>query len=87
MTKLITNQERILKAKDLIQQARELPFDPKAVFMDIGYVAKVKDLLRQAKDLVKFIPFSPSADSETKQTTKEIFKQIEETEKDLLHRA
>jgi ABC-type Na+ transport system ATPase subunit NatA len=87
MTKLITNQERIHKAKDLLLQAKEIPFDPKAVFMDIGYVAKVKDLLRQAKDLVKFIPFSPSADSETKQTTKEIFKQIEETEKDLLHRA
>jgi hypothetical protein len=46
----------------------------------------VKDLLRQAKDLIKFIPFSPSADIETKQTTKEIFKQIEETEKELLHR-
>jgi hypothetical protein len=86
MTKLITNQERILKAKDLLQQARGIPFDPKAVFMDIGYVAQVKDLLRQAKDLVKFIPFSPSADSETKQTTKEILGQIEETEKELLHR-
>jgi hypothetical protein len=87
MTKLITNQERILKATDLIREAREIPVDSNAVFMDIGYVAQVKDLLRQARDLVKFIPFSAGADNETKLASKEILLQIEETEKELLHRS
>ena len=87
MSKLIKNEERLKIAVELIQQAREYPVDPQAVFMDLGYVAKIKDLLRQARDLVKFISFSPSADNETKLTAREILKQIEETEKELLHRA
>ena len=86
MTKLITNQERILKARDLIRQAREIPVDPNAVFMDIGYVARVKDLLRQAKDLIKFIPFSPSAEERTKLDTNDLLKKIDDTEKELLHK-
>jgi len=86
MSKLIKNEERLKIAVEWIRQARELPLDPRAVFMDLGYVAKVKDFLRQARDLVKFIPFSPSADSETKQASREILTQIEETEKELLHR-
>lgn len=87
MSKLITNQERILKAKDLIREAQEIPVDPNAVFMDIGYVARVRDLLRQAKDLIKFIPFSPSANNEMKQIAGDILKHINETENKLLHRA
>jgi hypothetical protein len=87
MSRLITNDERLKKAVDLIRQARELPTDSRAMFMDIGYVAQVKDLLRQARDLVKFIPFSAGADIETKLVSKEILQQIERTEKELLHRS
>ncbi len=86
MSKLIPNQERILKAQELIQQVRQLPVGTDSAFLDLGYVAQVKDLLRQARDLVKFIPFSPSADDETKQTAKDLLKKMEETEKELLHR-
>ncbi len=87
MSKLITNEERLKKAADLIEQARQFPTGSNNTFLDLGYVAQVKDLLRQARDMVKFIPFSPSADTGTKQTAKQLITQLEETEKELLHRA
>jgi len=86
MSRLITNEDRLKRASVLIQQARQLPVGSDNTFLELGYVAQVKDLLRQARDLVKFIPFSPSADDDMKRATKELLRRLEETEKELLHR-
>jgi hypothetical protein len=81
MSCLITTEERLKKANELIQKARQLPAGIAGTFLDLTYVAQVKDILRQARDLIKFIPFSPSADVETKQTVKNLMWEIEETKK------
>lgn len=86
MSRLIPNGERLKKASELIRQARDVPTGSNGAFLDLSYVAQVKDLLRQARDLVKFISFSPSADAETKQKTRDLIRDLEETEKVLLRR-
>jgi hypothetical protein len=85
MAKVIPVAERVHKAEELIQQARQFPVGTNSAFLDLDYVAGVKDLLRRARDLVKFIPFSPSADAETKAASKSILKKIAETDTELLH--
>ena len=72
MSRLIPAAERILSARALIQQARELPVPPEHGKNDFSYIAQVKDLLRQARDLVKFIPMTPSASVEMKEEVKKI---------------
>ena len=55
MAKLIPAAERIVRARKLIQQARELRVPAEMGKWDLSYIANVRDLLRQAKDMVKFI--------------------------------
>ncbi len=86
MGRLIPNQERLQKARELVSRARGLPAAAEGAFLSLSYVASVKDLIRQARDLIKFIPFSPSADAATKQSASELLKQLEETEIELLHK-
>ncbi len=86
MSRLIPAAERISKARALIQQAREVPVPAEGGRGDFSYIAQIKDLLRQAIDLVKFIPKSPSATDEMKEDVKGIYREAEETEKGLLHR-
>ncbi len=80
----ITTQERMAKARQLIQQARDLPPSTELGWQDFSYVAHVKDILRQARDLVKFIRFSPSASVEVKQEALELTAEIERAEKEIL---
>lgn len=84
MAKLIPAAERISRAFDLIQKARDYPVPPGTSRFDFSYVAQVKDLLRQAKDMVKFIPNSPSATPEMKADVKKIFTEANQVDKDLL---
>ncbi|MGE5073378.1 MAG: hypothetical protein ACM3MF_08120 [Anaerolineae bacterium] len=84
MARLIPAAERIRRARDLIQQARELPV-PAEGRSDFSYIANVKDLLRQARDLVKFIPKSPSTTDEMKADVANIYEETERVEKELLH--
>ena len=56
MAKLIPAAERIIRARALIQKAREFPIPPEGGRNDFSYIANVKDILRQARDMVKFIP-------------------------------
>lgn len=69
----------------MIQQARELPVPAEGGRSDFSYIAKVKDLLRQARDLVKFIPQSPSATDEMKEEVKKIYQEVEQVDRELLH--
>ncbi len=86
MPRLIPAAQRIGRARALIQQARHLPAPAGGGWDHFSYVAQVKDLLRQARDLVKFIPHSPSASAEVKDEVRQIFAEIEQAEIDILHK-
>jgi hypothetical protein len=84
MAKMIPAAERIRRARALIQKARDYPVPPGAGRYDFSYVAQVKDILRQARDLVKFIPNSPMATPEMKAEVKRIFEEAAQVEKGIL---
>ncbi len=85
MARLIPAAERIDRARALIQKAREIPA-PAAGRFDLTFMAQVKDLLQQARDLVKFIPYTPSATPEMKNEVKLIFSEAEQAEREILHK-
>jgi hypothetical protein len=85
MPKLIPAAERIIRARKLIQQAYDYPVPADGGRGDFSYVANVKDLLRQAKEMIKFITLTPSASAEMKADVKKIFEEIEKAEKEILH--
>ena len=85
MARLIPAAERIRRARDLVQQARDLPVASEAGRSDFSYIANVKDLMRQARDLVKFIPKSPSATEEMKAEIANLYEEMERVEQELLH--
>ncbi len=53
--KPLTPRQRFDQAKEFIQKAREVPEPEGLGYRDLAFVAQVKDLLRQARDLVKFL--------------------------------
>jgi hypothetical protein len=83
---MIPAAERIIRARALIQKARDLPVPPEMGRSDLTYIAQVKDLLRQARDLVKFIPYTPTATAETKAEVKAIFQEADQANQEILHR-
>jgi len=85
MSRLIPAAERIKRAHLLIQKARDLPVPAEAGKYDLTYIANVKDLLKQARDLVKFIPYNPSSTEEMKVEVKQIFEDAERANQELLH--
>jgi hypothetical protein len=85
MSKLIPAAERIVKARELIQKARDLPVPEEGGRGDFSYIAQVKDLFRQARDLIKFIPQSASASDEIKEEVKKIYQEIEQANQEILH--
>ena len=87
MSRLIPAAERILRARALIQQARDLPVPAEGGRADFSYIANVKDLLRQARDLIKFIPMSPSATDEMKADVKKIYQEADQADQEILHGA
>lgn len=85
MSRLIPAVERISKARGLIQKARDLPVVTTNGWQDFSYVAQVKDIIRQARDLIKFISYSPSASAEMKKEVAVVFAEADQAEKELLH--
>ena len=86
MARLIPASERILKARDLDPNRADVPPPADTVVLDLSYMAQVKDLLRQARDLIKFIPYTPSATPEMKSQVAGLVKEADLAEKELLHR-
>lgn len=78
MARLITSAERIKRARELILEARQYPVPSRGGKYDLSYMAQVKGLLRDAKDLIKFIPATPSATPEMKAEVKVIMEEIEQ---------
>jgi hypothetical protein len=85
MSRLIPAAERIKRARALIQKARDLPVPAGTGKYDFSYIAQVKDLLRQARDLVKLIPYTPTATVEMKDEVKKIFEDADHANNELLH--
>ncbi len=86
MSKLIPAAERVIRARTLIQQARDLPVPQGGLGKsDFSYIAGIKDLLRQARDMVKFIPQTAGVSMEMKDEVKKIYEEIEQANKEILY--
>ena len=85
MAKLIPAAERILRARTLIEKARQHPVPVEGGKYDFSYIAQVKDLLRQARDMVKFISMTPTATAEMKAEVKKIYAEADQADRELLH--
>jgi len=86
MTKVIPASERIVRARKFIQQARDLPVPQSGLGRsDFSYIAQIKDLLRQARDLVKFIPQTAGVSIEMKDEVKKVYEEIEQANRDILY--
>ena len=85
MAKVIPAEERLVRARKLVQKAREFPVPEGLGKNDLSYIAGVKDLLRQAKDMVKFIPMRAGVSAEMKIEVQKIFEAIDRADQEILH--
>jgi hypothetical protein len=85
MSRLIPAAERVRRAYSLIQQARDLPVPAEGGKYDFSYIARVKALLQEARDLVKFIPKTPSATPELKEQVRQVFEEADRADREVLH--
>ena len=86
MAKLIPATERLARARKLIQQARDLPVPSTGLGKsDFSYIANVKDLLRQAKDMVKFIPQTAGVSAGMKEEVGKVYEEIEQAKREILY--
>lgn len=83
MPKTLSAPEKIARARKLIQAARDLPV-PENWRLDLAYIAQVKDLLRQAKDLVKFISITAGVSAAVKTEVKQVYEEIEQANREIL---
>ena len=84
MAKLIPAAERIVRARALIQKARDLPVPEGLGKNDLSYIAGVKDLLRQARDMVKFIPMRAGVSEGMKAEVQKIFEEADQADREIL---
>jgi hypothetical protein len=84
MSRFIPAAERIERARLLIQKARKLKAPTEMGKSDLSYIAQVKDILQQARDLVKFIPYTPTATPEMKNEVKKIFEEADQANNEIL---
>jgi hypothetical protein len=87
MSKVIPTEERIRKARTLIEKARNIPRPDDRGWEDFSWSAKVKDVLRQANDLIKFIPMTSGPSAELKAEAAQLMKDITVAEKEILKRS
>jgi hypothetical protein len=85
MSRLIPAAERLRRARLLIQEARTLPLPVEGGKYNFSYIARVKALLQDARDLVKFIPKTPSATPEMKAQVNLIFQEADQANQEILH--
>jgi hypothetical protein len=85
MARLIPAAERIKRARNLIQKARDLPIPAEGGKYNFSYIAQVKAILQDARDLVKFIPKTPSATAEMKAEVSQILQEADRANQEILH--
>ena len=86
MAKPITTEDRLQRARALIQKAREITPPVEAGWDWLSYTAQVKDTLRQAKDLLKFLPMTAGVSTSQKAEVQIILQEIVDAEKAILHK-
>jgi hypothetical protein len=85
MSPLIPAIERLRRARLLIQKARDLPLPSEGGKYNFSYIARVKAFLQDARDLVKFIPKTPSATAEIKEQVSQILLEADQANQETLH--
>lgn len=87
MSRLILAAERVRRARLLIQKARDLsiPDRTEGGKYNFSYIAQVKAFLQEARDLVKYIPKTPSATAEIKQQVSQILVEADRANQEILH--
>ena len=85
MAKLIPAAERVIRARTLIRKARDFPIPAELGKNDLSYIAGVKDLLRQARDLVKFIPMTAGVSAEMREEVRKIFEEADQADREILY--
>ena len=84
MAKLISPENRIKKARELIEKAREIPVPNSVGWECFSYTAQVKETLKQAFELVKLINHSPSTPEEVKADARGVIEEIKAAEISIL---
>lgn len=84
MAKMMTPEDRIRKARQIIEEARNIPVPESVGWERFSYTAQVKDTLRKAFELVKLINYSPSTSIETKEEAKTAIEEIAAAETEIL---
>ena len=85
MAKMIPAAERIIRARKLIQNARDFPVPAELGKNDLSYIAGVKDLLRQARDLVKFISMTAGVSAVMKEEVRKVFEEADQANREILY--
>jgi hypothetical protein len=85
MARSLTSEQKIQRARALIQEARDLPLPADGGKYNFSYIAQVKDLLRQARDLVKFIPDRVGASDELKNEARSVIAEADRANQEILH--
>ena len=85
MSPFIPAAERVKRARALIEKARQLPVPAEMGKSDLSYIAQVKLLLQQARDLVKFFSYNPGVSPELKEEAKKIFAEADQANREILH--
>jgi hypothetical protein len=86
LSKTLTTEERFVRARMLVQKAHEVPAPIDGGWDSLNYAAQVKDTLRQARDLLKFLPQTAGVTTQQKQEAVALMQEIVDEEKKILHR-
>lgn len=86
MAKMLSPEQRITKARALLQEARCLERPKSVGWEHFQYTAQVKDKLRQGFELIKLIGFSPSASSEIKAQAAALVQELKAAEGEILRK-
>jgi hypothetical protein len=87
MPKPISTEDRLLRARTLIQKAHEIVPPVEAGWDWLSYTASVKDTMRQARDLLKFLPMTAGVTADQKAEAQSIMQEIIDAEKAILHKS
>lgn len=84
MARAITPENRIKKARALIEEARKIERPQSLGWEFFSYTANVKDTLRKAFELVKLINHSPATPEDVKADARAVIEEISQAELDIL---
>lgn len=77
--------ERIEKARQLIQEARDVHVPSAGGKYDFNYLVKVKAKLREARELVKLIPLRVGVSDEIKEQALQVREEADRADQDIFH--